>query len=276
MILLDRKRKNLILFNGLALFISFLHFLPVYITLVVSLSKYGEKKSYWKFPSEIQWSNFSEAFKLGDLGRAFFNTLFITVVSVILIVFVASLAAYPLARNKTKLNSRVLTGILAVMMIPSLSLLVPLYNFMIDLNATNTYWGIILIHVTFQLPVAIFLLKNFIETIPVELDEAAVIDGCSIFKIFYKIILPLVKPVISTIIILTGVGIWNDYTYSLYFLQKPELRTMTLAVSSFFSQANQNKNMAAAAAMIGVLPLIILYVILQKQFIKGAVDGAIK
>jgi raffinose/stachyose/melibiose transport system permease protein len=271
-----RNKRKFYWMTPIALLIAFFHMIPIYITFVVAVSKYGENKSYWALPKEFQFNNFIEAFNTGELLIAFKNTFFITVISVILVIIIGAMAAYPLARNKSKLNSMVINGILAIMMIPALSLLVPLYTFMVDIHGVNTYWGIIILHVTFQLPICIFLLKNFISSIPVELDEAALIDGCSVFKIFYKIILPLLKPVITTITILTGVGIWNDYSNSLYFLQDESMKTLTLAISSFFSQTNQNPNIAAAGALIAIVPIVIIYIILQKTFIKGAVDSAIK
>ncbi|MGJ1007281.1 carbohydrate ABC transporter permease [Enterococcus gallinarum] len=259
-----------------AIIIACFHMIPVIITFIVSISKYGEKKSYWKIPYKWEFINYVEAYKIGELGNAFKNTLFITLIVVIAVVLLGSMTAYPLARNKSKFNNNVLNGILAIMMIPSLSVLVPLYTFMVKINGVNTFWGIIIIHITYSLPSCIFLFKNFIESIPIQLDEAALIDGCSIFDIFYRIILPQLKPVIATIIIFTGVGVWNDYANSLYFLQKDSMKTLTLAIAGFFQETSSNTNVAAAAALIAVLPIVIAYIVLQKAFIKGAVDSAIK
>lgn len=269
-------QKKYLWMTPLAIIIAAFHLVPIYITLVVAVSKYGDQKSYWKLPRQFQFDNFLQAFNVGDLLLAFRNTFIITIISVFFIIVIGSMAAYPLARNPSKLNGGILNGFLAIMMIPSLSLLVPLYSFMASIKGISTWWGIVVIHVAFQLPVCIFLFKNFITAIPKELDEAALIDGCSIFKIFYRIILPLMKPVVSTIIILTGVGIWNDYSNSLYFLQKENMRTLTLAIAGFFSQTASNTNVAAAGAIIVIIPIVILYIFLQKAFIKGAVDSAIK
>lgn len=161
-------------------------------------------------------------------------------------------------------------------MIPALSLLVPLYSLLVSCRAISTLWGIVPIHVTFNLPLAIFLYANFIGTIPRDLDEAAVIDGCSVFRVFDRIVLPLLKPVTVSILILTGVAVWNDYQFSVYFLQKPASRVVTLAIASFFGQTSSDPNVAAAAALLAVLPILALYVALQKYFVKGTVDSAIK
>lgn len=161
-------------------------------------------------------------------------------------------------------------------MVPPLSVLVPIYKLMVRMGGINTYWGIILLTTTYGLPMSIFMFTNFISTIPKELDEAALLDGCSQFAIFHKIVLPNMLPVVSSVIILTGVSIYNDYSFQLYILQKPKLRTITLAMSSFFSERLSYLPAAAAAAVMAVLPVIILYLFLQKYFIKGTIDSAVK
>ncbi|GAA0177836.1 carbohydrate ABC transporter permease [Clostridium sediminicola] len=260
----------------LAIFVAIIHVVPIYITIVASLKEITDFSSYWILPKKLFFENYSIALNNGGMMIAFRNTIIITLVSVILIVFVGAMASYPLARNQSKLNIFITTFILAIMMIPPLSLLVPLYSFMAKLKGISTFWGIIVVHVTFQLPLSIFLYTNFIKTIPLALDEAATIDGCSNFSIFYRIILPLLKPVTATVIILTGVAIWNDYQFSLYFLQNPNMKVVTLAISSFFAMTGTNLNAAAASAVMGILPITILYIALQKYFVKGMVDSAVK
>ena len=147
---------------------------------------------------------------------------------------------------------------------------------MVKIHGISTYWGIIVVLVTFNLPMSIFLFSNFIAGIPVALEEAAFIDGCNPIQTFFKIILPQLKPVVASVVILTGVGCWNDYQFSLYFLQSPQYRTIPLAVASYFSQTANNMNAAAASALLGVLPVLLLFIFLQKYFIKGMVDSAIK
>ena len=162
------------------------------------------------------------------------------------------------------------------MMIPGLSILVPLYSTMVKIHGISTYWGIIIVLVTFNLPMSIFLFSNFIAGIPEALEEAAFIDGCGPIQAFFRIILPQLKPVVASVVILTGVGCWNDYQFSLYFLQAPKLKTITLAVASYFSQTANNMNAAAASALLGVLPVLVIFVFLQKYFIQGMVDSAVK
>jgi raffinose/stachyose/melibiose transport system permease protein len=250
--------------------------IPLYITITVSLKPQTDLSSYWTFPKIPRFANFSDAFMIGHILLGYINTIIITIFSTLGVLFVGTMAAYPLARNPSWFNRGVKTSFLSIMMIPGLSLLVPLYLLLIRIKGVNQYWGIVVVHITFFLPLVVFTCSNFINTIPRELDEAALIDGCSIYTIFLRIIVPLLVPIIITIIILTSVPVWNDYQYSLFFLQRSSMQVVTLAISTFFAQNGSDPHIAAAAALIVVLPIIILYVILQKYFIKGMVEGAIK
>ncbi|MFF2597333.1 carbohydrate ABC transporter permease [Priestia megaterium] len=271
-----RHRKKNFLKNILAIIICLIHIAPIYIAIVVSTKSIGDFSSYWLPASKINLSNYLTAFVEGNMFQAFKNTVILTICSVFFTVTLGAMAAYPLARNNSKLNKYVMMFILSIMIIPPLSLLVPLYTFMVDIKAINTLWGMILLQTTFNLPVSVFLFTNFIKTIPRELDEAAIIDGCSGFSIFFRIILPLLKPVTATVIILTGVGVWNDYQFPLFFLQSEETKVITVAIASFFSENSSNTGLAAAGALIAVLPITILYLFLQKYFIRGMLDSAVK
>lgn len=271
-----KVKKKFSLKPLVALLILIIHFIPFYILISVSFKRQMDLSSRWKFPGYIHAENFRLALEKGDLLRALANTLLITVISVVLIVAIGSMASYPLSRIKSRTNKLILGFILAVMMIPPLSVLVPLYKTLVAIRGVNTFWGIILISVTYNLPISIFLFTNFIATIPPALDEAAMIDGCSRISAFYKIILPSLKPVTASVVILTGVYIWNDYSFQMYVLQKKNLRTVTLAISSFFTENAANLNAGAAAALLVIIPPIVLYLSMQKYFVKGIADGAVK
>lgn len=162
------------------------------------------------------------------------------------------------------------------MMVPSLSILVSLYSTVVSIGGTNEYWGIIAVFVTFELPMSIYLYSNFIISIPQALDEAAAIDGCGPVSAFFYIILPQFKPVPASALISTGIHCWNDYQFSLYMLQAPRLKTVSLVISSFFLQTTSNLNAAAAATLLAIIPVIIMFLFLQKYFIKGMVDSTVK
>ncbi len=273
--MIKRKWKYL----GIALLLLFvvIQLLPFYIASTVAFKPMSDMSSRWIFPiANLSLKNFEIAIERGNIFNAMKNSLIVTVTSVFFICILGSMAAYPLARVKTKLNTIIMIFILGLMMIPPLSTLVPTLSLLNKFNATNTYWGISLIMITGQLPLSIFLYKSFIGSIPKELEEAALIDGASRFQIYTKIILPMLKPVTASVIILTGTFIWNDYQMSLYIMNKPEARTVTTAIGSFFSQQASNMGAASAASLLGVLPILIVYLLLQKYFIKGMVDGAVK
>lgn len=249
---------------------------PFYILIGVAFRPVTDLRSYWSLPKEMYLDNFITAIKEGQILLALKNSSVVTFFAVCLIVLAGALAAYPLARRRTKANRLIKAFVLSIMMVPPLSILVSLYATVVDLGGVNEYWGIILTLVTFELPLSIFLYTNFISSIPIALDEAASIDGCGPIRTFFLIILPQLKPVTASVVILAGVHCWNDYQFSLYLLQSPQMRTIPLAIASFFSQTTSNLNAAAAAALLAILPIVVVFLFLQKYFIQGMVDSAVK
>lgn len=273
-----KKKKRIygILRNFIGLLIILFHAAPFYVLVTTALKERGDYSSRWILPNVFNWDNFNIALRGGKLVGSIMVTLVITVIATFLIVIVGALAAYPLARFRCKTSKVLSLTLLGVMMVPPLSVLVPLYRLMVTIHGLNTYWGIIILSVTYGLPVSIFMYSNFIDTIPHDLDEAALIDGCSRYSIFFRIILPSLKPVTASVIILTAIGIWNDYSFQLYILQKPKMRTVTLMMTSFFGEGNINMNAAAAATCITIIPLVLIYLALSKYFVQGVVDSAVK
>ena len=256
--------------------ILFVYLSPFFILLTVALKHPHDASSRWVMPGYLYLGSFEASIASGKIMQGVRDSLIVTLLTVTLIVIIGAMAAYPLARRVSKLNRFVRILVMGVMMIPPLSIIVPLYRTMLFFDAISTYQGVIFLQLTYQLPLAIFIFTSFIRSLTPALDEAAAIDGCGLLRTFFSIILPQLKPVIVTVIILTGVSAWNDYQFSLYFLQSPRISSVTLAVSSFFAQVNSNTGAAAASAVIGVLPLVVLFLFLQKYFIKGMVDSAVK
>jgi raffinose/stachyose/melibiose transport system permease protein len=259
-----------------AILIMLVFLTPFYILLSVAFRSAQNLDSYWLFPGELCVKNFIDAIKNGRILLSILNSVIVTAGAVFLVTVVGALAAYPLARRRTRLNGGIKSFVLGVMMVPPLSILVSLYSVVVKMGGVNEFWCIILILVTFELPLSIFLYTNFISSIPNALDEAASIDGCGSIRTFFKIILPQLKPVTASVIILTGVHCWNDFQFSLYMLQSAKLRTIPLAIASYFSQTTSNVNAAAASALLAILPIVIVFLFLQKYFIRGMVDSAIK
>lgn len=260
----------------LVLFICLFHILPFFILFNLSFKSPKDTSSKWFLPTSLYLDNFGSAWKTAHLDQALLNNLIITSSVVILVILIGASASYPLARFPSRLNNLVYTVAVACLIVPALTILVPLYKFMVDIGSINTLWGIIGIQVTFSLPISIFLFTGFINTVPKELDEAGLIDGCNRWMIFYQIIFPLLKPVTATVAILVGLAVWNDYQFSIFFLQKREVQTVSVTLSQFFSQYQNNVNWVAAGCLVSMLPMIILYLALQKYFVKGLSEGAIK
>lgn len=256
--------------------ISIMHILPFYLLITTSLKPMDDSSSKWALPSSLYLENFMNAWEQANLGQAFVNNILITAISVILVVILGSFAAYPLARYKTRLNKFMYLLFVSALIVPPLTILVPLYKFIVDIGGMNQPWAIILLHVTFNLPMTIFLFTGFISTIPRELDEAAMIDGMSRFGLFFRIIMPLLKPVTATVTILAGVNIWNDYQFSVFFLQSTEAKTITVSLATFFSQYTNNIGWVAAGSLMAALPIIVLYLCLQRYFVSGLSSGAVK
>ncbi|NGP46207.1 carbohydrate ABC transporter permease [Bacillaceae bacterium SIJ1] len=248
-----------------------LHLLPIYITVVASFKDKTDLSSKWLLPDYFSVDHFTNAVD-GGFFSALYNTIIITFFTVLLVVIVGAMTGYALARLKNVVTNIVLYATLGVMMVPEISLIVPLYKTMMNLHAINTFWGIILLGATYSLPLSIFIYTNFIKSIPKELDEAAEMDGCSPLQTFFRIILPQLGPVTASILILIGVKIFNQFLFPLYFLQAPEMRMITTYISTFFNE-NSNVNEASAAALLGTLPVILAYIFLQKYFVRGAMEG---
>jgi len=271
-----RRRMRQFGLPVLGLAIACLHLIPLYIVVSVSFKRMTDLSSRWHFPNYFYFGQFHDALADGRLFKAFGNTLTIMAVTAVLLVLIGSLSAYPLARIRSRFNRIWMSVVLGVMMVPTLSVIVPLYGTLQQFGAINTFWGIIAVLTAFNLPLCIFLYANFIRSIPRELDEAAKVDGCGHYRLFYTIVLPQLKPVTAAVLILKGLKVWNDYEFPLYFLQKPDNMTITLAISRFFSDTSSNFGAASAAAVLAVVPVIAAFLALQKYFVAGLTDGAVK
>lgn len=257
--------------------ISLLSLLPFYVLVQLAFSP-----SNWKFSKGLYLStgiylkNFEDAWKTSNIGNAIKNSLIITVGAVAVVILLSSLAGYSIGRVKSRLNKAILNILLLCMMIPGIINTVPLYTLMLKINGINTYWAMILVCSANSLPFAVFLYSSFVNTLPEDIEEAAVIDGCSRFTAFFRVTFPLLTPVTSAVVIINGLGIWNNYAQAVFFLQSQSKRTIPIAISMFFQQYGARWHLMAAASMIGVAPAVLTFLIFQKYFIKGITAGSVK
>lgn len=227
-------------------------------------------------PETWRWSNFTDAWERSSFGQSLFNSLLITGTTLTLLVLLGAMAAYPLARRINIVVKPIYLYFLAGIMVPFQLAMLPLYRLMLSLKLINNYAGAVAIYTAISLPLVIFLYVGFIKTINQELEDAAMVDGCNPFQTFWRIIFPLLSPVTATVIIVNSINIWNDFLVALLFLQKKGLRTIPMAVFSFVGQYNYDWTAIFAAITLSVLPMIIVFLILQRYFIKGLAAGAVK
>lgn len=209
--------------------------------------------------------------------RAFRNTFIITFTSVFLLVILGSMAAYALARTKSRLGNSLFLLFLAGLVVPFQMNIVSLYKIVKNLHLMNTLLAVILVDTAINTPQALFLFKEFIEsTVPRELEEAAAIDGCSVIRKFFVVVLPLLKPVISTVVILVTLNVWNEFMTPLLFLQSRENDVILQEVTRNIGQFSTDWTALFPMLMLGVAPLMIFYVFMQKYIIAGVAAGAVK
>mgnify|MGYP000890498730 CR=1 FL=1 len=265
----------------LALGISFLF--PLYIMVVNSLKNRAELyMSPVAFPQELLWRNYTEAAEKMNFLRAFVNSLLITVVSVIFIILFASMCAWMIARRNDRLSRFIYFVFVATMLIPFQTLMMPLVQMMrwsrvtLGLPILNTYGGIVFLYIGFGMSMAVFLFHGFVKSIPLSLEEAATLDGCSRFGVFWRIVFPMLKPTTVTVVILDIIWIWNDYLLPSLVLNNKALRTIPLSTSSFFGVFTIQWNQAMAGLTMAIIPVVVFYFCAQKYIIKGVAAGAVK
>lgn len=256
------------------LVVVLIQLLPFYVALTTSLKAKTDLSPQLSFPvSGIYWGNLVAAVEEAGILRAMANSALVAGVSTVLVCLLGAFAAYPLARRASRLNRGILALIVGLMMVPALSILVPLYSLLADMGALNTYWGAILVMVAGGLPLSIFLYTSFMRTLPISVEEAAVIDGANRIQLLMRVVIPMLRPVTATVAIITGVGVWNEYALSGYILTDPATRTIAPAIASFFSLQTSNLPAATAASLIAVIPVVVAYLFLQKYFVRGLVGA---
>lgn len=261
----------------LAVLLGLVFLVPFYYVLSNSLKSFAEILSNTSaLPTTMQFQNFVNAFNQMNYLKVLSNSLIITVISNAVLVIFCSMAAYMLVRTKKKISSIIFMAFVAAMVIPFQSIMIPLVKVAGNLNLLNSIWGIVIMYLGFGSGMTIFLYHGFIKGIPVELEEAAIIDGCSRLGVFWRIVFPLLKPITVTVVILNSLWIWNDFLLPSLVLQDPELRTIPLATFFFFGQYTKQWDLALAALVISIIPLLIFFFAMQKHIVKGITSGSIK
>ncbi len=250
---------------------------PILLAVMNSFKSNGEiYTNILSLPTKWSFDNYVTAFKNTNYLQSLFNTIWLVSLSLFGIVIVSSMAGYKLARTKTKLSKYIFGIFVISMLIPFHSIMIGLVKVSHDLHVQGHLWGLAIIYVGIGSPMAIFLYHGFTKNIPREIEEAALIDGCNQFTLFTKIVFPMLKPITATIVILNALWIWNDFLLPLLMITDKDKYTLLLSTKMLFGQYNSDWSKILAILILALLPVIIVYVFMQKYIVKGVSDGAIK
>ncbi|MDO4519347.1 MAG: carbohydrate ABC transporter permease [Eubacteriales bacterium] len=270
-----KKKVQTVLKNIVAWIASLIVIVPLFLIILNAFKGNGEALTMTiSLPKKWVFTNFMTVIEKGKLIRSFVNSVIYAGGATILCVFFDTMAAYVFSRRRSK-------GMNALYMFVVLGMVIPinyvtLTKVMQFTHLNNSAIGIIILYIAMQTPFTIFLTYGFVSKIPVELDEAALLDGCSPFQLYFKIVLPLLKPAVVTAGVLCFLNCWNEFMMPLYFLNSSNKWPMTLAVYNFFGQFEMNWNLICADVILTCAPVVIMYLACQKYIVGGQTSGAVK
>lgn len=254
---------------------------PLYMAIVIAFKQPSEMTTsisgILSLPKTWSLSNFAQAMEVTDFWRSLGNSLLVTIVTVVLCIVLHSLLGYAIGRNKahSKVYNFIYMFIVSGMFVPFAILMMPLAKQTAEMHLAN-WAGVILLYVVFYMPMNLLLYTGYLVNIPIALEEAAMVDGASTWRTFWKIIFPIMKPMHATVAVITALAVWNDVMTPLVIMAGSGQNTLPLAQLTFQTQFGTNYNLAFASYLLALIPIIIFYVICQKQIINGVVNGAVK
>ena len=231
--------------------------------------------SPWSLPSSLNPKNYIYVWQT-YIQNATFNSLFFTILGTVLTVFISGMAAYAVIRFKMKYRYIIFMFILSGMMLAPQCSLIPIYKMLGMAHLYNTRLGLLLPYVAYRIPFSFFMMWSYMVTLPIEVEEAAIIDGCSIFQSFFRVVMPMCKPAIATTAVMCARYIWNDFAFALVFTEGKALQTVPLSIFSIRSTSQTDWGVLLAGLTLAALPMVIMYIFLQKYFVSGANSGAVK
>jgi ABC-type glycerol-3-phosphate transport system permease component len=250
---------------------------PIYFMLVSSFKTQAEySANKWGLPHGLNWDNFNTALAGNKFPLRFANSAILTVGAVAISLVIACLAAFAFARMQFPGKRLLFNLVLSLMVIPPVVMIVPLFVSLVRWHLVNTYQGTILIYTGLLLPFSIYLMTNFFQTIPHEIIEAARMDGCTSLDVFWRIMMPLSGPAVVTLVVVNALWVWNELLIALVFMQKDELKTLMVGISALRSRNYVNIPATMAGLTIATIPIVVVYMLGQRYFIRGMVSGAVK
>lgn len=253
-------------------------FVPFLFMVLTGFKQKLETIMYGAFhlPETLYLQNYIDVITDVNFWIYFRNSVIVLVVSLVILLFISACAAYPLSRFKFKFRGPIYLLIVAAMSVPIHVTMIPVFQMTINMGLYDTIWALVPTSVAFASPISVFILTGFMEGIPRELEEASDVDGCGLYRRFFKIILPLSTPGLSTLAIYNGVNIWNEFIFAFTLTQSNGNRTLPLALWNYQGQYASNTAMIMACLTLSVMPMIILFIIMQDKLVKGMMAGAVK
>jgi len=275
-----KQKQNLskIILEVFMVIFAIIFIYPIFLMFINSVKPFGEVVSdVIALPSKIEWDNYRYVIDKMNYPRLFINNLVITSIGIVGIVAFSALTAYIIDRRRTKYTKIAHLIITTPMLIPFQTIMITLLKVMNVIHLSGSTWGLGVQYWGFGIPMATFIYCNFMQTIPKEIDESAIIDGASTFRTFISVIFPLLKSVTATVIVLDVMWIWNDFLLPLLMVNSsPATKTLVLSAYTFVGQFNTQWHYAMTAMVLAVLPSIIFFVLLQRHIVDGVVAGAVK
>lgn len=273
-----KKATGSLLMNGILILFSISCISPIIWMIYSSLKTSPEfNRSIIALPEKLIFGNYVDAFKISHMGTYYGNTIFNAAISLVLVIFISFVLAYFLSRFKFKGRNLIYFIILFGMLIPIHALLIPLFIQFKTLNMFNQRYTLIIPYVAFAMPFSIFLIESYLSGIPIDMEEAAVIDGCGFMRMLFTIVMPLCTPILTTAAILQlFTKWWNEFPFALVLINDEKLKTIPLGLMNFSSQYSTNYPMKMAALVLAILPVILIYIFFNRKIIEGMIAGAIK
>lgn len=278
MFTLSKKDIKKLIMVAVMVLVGVVYIYPVFLMFLNSIKSFKEVIiDVIALPSQFEWKNYSFVYEKMEYGRLFLNNVIITAVGIFGIILFSSIAAYILDRRKSSYTKWAHLIIITPMLIPFQTIMITLLKVMHVINLSGSTWGLGIQYWGFGIPMATFIYKNFMRTVPNEIDESAKIDGATTIKTFFFVIFPLLKSVTVTVIVLDVMWIWNDFLLPLLMVNSsPKTKTLVLAAYTFVGQFNTQWHYAMTAMVLAVVPSIIFFILLQKHIVEGVIAGAVK
>ncbi|PWM37853.1 MAG: carbohydrate ABC transporter permease [Clostridiales bacterium] len=251
--------------------------LPFYVSFVYSVKSAKEIAfTGMAFPTIIHLENFTDAMAKSNFWLAMKNSLLTTVPTVLLLIVVAPMAAYVLGRNTSRGYNLLYSLFMAALLIPFQSIMMPLYSDLRSLGLINTPLGFVLVRSAFALPFNIMVITGFVKNVPREMEEAARIDGAGAARVYFRIVFPLLRPVVASMVVINALDAWNDFQLAVIFMMDKKAHTLPVMLYSFFGQYSVELGMAFATTTLSMIPVLAFYLLMQRHIVSGVMAGAVK